>query len=169
MQRSGGRLSCAAFMLFVCAFCWLVFMSCQGYFCLLEAPGQHISTSVYRVCWLRARRVSALRAPLSLRCPDGSFIPTGWETLTPFSVSQRHSQWRSKASYRFTDDLDQVPTSHLVTHLYYAAIQPHLCFVDDKCRLATFGIFHLKALRCEIKPHLADLAELMFCQIPAAL
>lgn len=85
------------------------------------------------------------------------------------SVSQRRSQWRSKASYRFTDDLDQVPTSHLVTHLYYAAIQPCLCFADDKCRLATVGIFRLKALHCEIEPHLTDLAELIFCQISAAL
>lgn len=64
-------------------FCRLVFMSCQGYSCLLVAPAQHISTTVYRVCWLRARRVSGLQAPLLLRCPDGPFIPAGWEALTP--------------------------------------------------------------------------------------
>lgn len=129
---------------------FLVDWCCQSYFCFAEAQGQHISTTVYRVRWLRARRASTLRAPVSLRCPDGPFIPTGWEALTPLSVSQRHSQWHSKGSKRFSDELDQIPTSHLVTH--YAAIQHHLCFVDESYHLTSADIFHLKAQSFEIKP-----------------
>lgn len=48
------------------------------------------------------------------------------------SVSQRHSQWHSKGTSGFSGELDQIPTSHLVTHIYYAAIRRHLCFADDK-------------------------------------
>lgn len=43
---------------------FLVDWCCQSYFCLAEAQGQHISTTVYRVRWLRASRVSTPRAPL---------------------------------------------------------------------------------------------------------
>lgn len=68
------------------------------------------------------------------------------------SVSQRHSQWQSKGSQGLADELDQIPTSPLVTHLSNAAIQHRLCFDDDKHPVPTADIFHLKALPCEIKP-----------------
>lgn len=59
------------------------------------------------------------------------------------SVCQRHSLWHSMGSYGFSDELDQIPTSHLVTHLFYAAIQHHLCFIDSKYHLTVMDIFHL--------------------------
>ena len=35
------------------------------------------------------------------------------------SVSQRHSQWHSKGSSGLSDELDQIPTSHLVTRRFF--------------------------------------------------
>lgn len=84
VQRSRGRWSCAALMFFFpSVFCWLFLMSCQCYFYLLGGSVQHIRVTVYRVYWLWARRLSAPWAALALRCPDGPFIPTSWEALTP--------------------------------------------------------------------------------------
>lgn len=46
------------------------------------------------------------------------------------------SKTLSEAADVFSDELDQIPTSHLVKHVLYAAIQHRLCCVDithDPC------------------------------------
>lgn len=106
LPKSGGHWSCATFMpfLLLVGWCW------QSYFCFLKAQGQHISTTVYKVCWLQARRISGPQAPLSLSYPDGPFICTSWEALTPSQFlkgtlseqqgQQGIQQWVGSNSYK---------------------------------------------------------------------
>lgn len=138
VQRSRGHWSCAAFVLFLLYFSLTgVHVLSRLFFASSGGSAQHISTTVYRLCWLWARRASGPRAPLSLPWPDGPFIPTGWEALTPSQFLKDTLSGTSEGSSGVQGWAGSNFYSLRSVNHYYAAIQHHLCFAGGECQLST--------------------------------
>lgn len=89
-------IMCCCCCFFCCFFCWRVFMSCQGYFCLLggvcSAHKHHclqaLLTASQESLWSTGSTLTALaRRPIH---------PHRLGSTHTLSVSQRHSQWHQR-------------------------------------------------------------------------
>lgn len=81
-----------------------------------RASAQHISATVYRVAWLRARRVSGPRRHSPRAAQTAHSSPPAAQHSHILSLSQRHSQWQNKGGEGSSDELDWITTSLLASH-----------------------------------------------------